>query len=120
METFRFTKFKVYQDAKELNREIFLLVKKFPTLFKDLGSQMVRSSLSIVLNIAEGSAKRSDKDFRRYLENALGSASETLAGLDIVLFNSLIDEAESHKLTAKLDEISKQLGGLIKKLNVKS
>ena len=113
MNTFRFRKFKVYADAKRLNLEIFRVSKNFPS---DLRSQVVRSSLSVVLNIAEGSAKTSDKDFNRYLENALGSVNETVAGLEIAFELQLLSSSELERLTDLADEVARQLGGLSKKL----
>jgi four helix bundle protein len=41
-----------------------------------LTNQLKRSAYSIPLNIVEGCAKNSDKDFAHYLDNALGSAHE--------------------------------------------
>jgi four helix bundle protein len=79
MNTFRFLEFPVYQQAKEFHKDIRESTKLFPREYRSLIDQMNRSSLSVCLNIAEGSAKRSDKDFNRYLENALGSMNETVA-----------------------------------------
>ncbi len=41
-----------------------------------LVSQMNRCSVSIASNIAEGTSKRTDKHFLKYLEDSLGSAFE--------------------------------------------
>ena len=53
-------------------------------------SQLIRSSLSIVLNIAEGSGKNSDKELNRYIEISLGSLSELLAAVDVLKDNKFI------------------------------
>ena len=112
----RFLNFKVYQDAKKLHHQIVLITKRFPTEFLYLKDQLRRSSLSIVLNIAEGSAKRSDKDFNRYLENSMGSANETAAGLDVALFEGLISESDYKRLISLCEEVVNQLGGFSKTL----
>ena len=66
---FRFQKFPVYEDIKIFVKLIFALTEKFPQSFKyDLGSQIRRASLSIMLNLAEGSGRNSDKDFNRFVE----------------------------------------------------
>ena len=113
METFRFRRFKVYQDAKSYNVQLFQLTKNFPL---NLRSQIIRSSLSILLNIAEGSAKKSDKDFNRYIENSLGSVNETIAGLELAYELKLLSQVEFLGLLKQSEEIAKQLGGLSKKL----
>ena len=113
METFRFRRFKVYQDAKTYNVHLFHLTKNFPL---NLRSQIIRSSLSILLNIAEGSAKKSDKDFNRYIENSLGSVNETVAGLELAYELKLLSQVEFLGLLKQSEEIAKQLGGLSKKL----
>lgn len=114
-----FLDFPMYQEAKVLYREIVMLSKKFPREYWELGDQMRRSSLSVCLNIAEGSAKKSDKDFNRYLENALGSINETAAALDISCSEGLItDDVFQTKLLAS-EKIAKQLGGLSRKLKSK-
>ena len=120
MKTFRFLDFAVYNAAKKLNREIVILTRKFPKEYWELGDQIRRSSLSVCLNIAEGSAKTSDKDFRRYLENALGSINETVSGLDIALDASLLTQKEFEGYLLSAELIAKQLGGFAKKLKVNS
>ncbi len=68
------------------------------------------------LNIAEGSAKYSDKDFKRFIENALGSINESFACLDIAKDHKLIKQNEFNELQLEAESITKQLGGLSKKL----
>ncbi len=116
--SFRFLKFKVYQDAKILHQEIVRLSRKFPREFFHLKDQIRRSSLSIVLNIAEGSAKTSDKDFSRYLENSMGSANETAAALDVAVSEKLIQDSTYKKVLTLCQGVVNQLGGFSKRLKV--
>ena len=116
MQTFRFLDFNVYKDSKNFYKTVVSVTKEFPHIFEDLKKQLIRAALSILLNIAEGSAKKSDKDFNRYIENALGSVNESVAVLDIAFDNKLISD-NSFKATIELaEQIAKQLGGLSKKL----
>ena len=116
MKTFRFMDFVVYRDSKDFYKIVVSVTKNFPHTFEDLRRQLIRAALSISLNIAEGSAKKSDKDFNRYIENSLGSVNESVAALDIAFDNKLIT-ADSCKIVIELAEkIARQLGGLSKKL----
>jgi four helix bundle protein len=117
---FRFRNFKVYQDAKNLHKEITILVSTFPRNYWYLADQMKRSSLSIVLNIAEGSSKQSDKDFNRYLAISLGSVGETIASLEIALDQKLLTKERFVYFQGRHELLSKQLGGFSKFLKVRS
>ena len=116
--SFRFLKFKVYGDSEDLHREIVKITRKFPREFDYLKNQILRSSLSIVLNIAEGSAKKSDKDFNRYLENSMGSANETASALNVAYSDKLISESTYKNLLSLCESVVNQLGGFSKKLKV--
>ena len=116
MKTFRFLDFQVYKDSKLLYKRIVAITKLFPREHWELGDQLRSAILSVCLNIAEGSAKYSDKDFKRYIENALGSINESVAYLDIALDNALIGKASFNDVIKLAESITKQLGGLSKKL----
>ena len=112
-----FREFKVYKDAKILVTHTFRLTRKFPKEFYYLSDQINRSALSIVLNIAEGSAKGSDKDFNRYIKNSLGSATELSAAFEIAHDLGLINADEYKLLDVQIREVIKQLGGFSKYLS---
>lgn len=96
---------------------ILKIVNKLPKEHRfDIGSQIIRSSLSITLNIAEGSGKHSDKDFTRFINIALGSLHETFAILDILRDNHFITKGDFELVTNKLIKIMNQLGGFKKTL----
>src|SRR3989344_2673988 len=100
MENFRFSEWPLYKLAKEIASVVFGLTKIFPQNFRyDLGSQLNRSVISIVLYIAEGSGKGSDRDFTRFLNIATGSINETFAGLDLARDNGLISKGDFNAAT---------------------
>lgn len=114
MRTFRFFDFPVYGQAKRCYKNILqvsLRVKDYS--FRD---QIKRAALSVVLNIAEGSAKKSDKDFAKFLEISIASANEVVACLDIMHDLRKISDKEFEALKEELESIVKQLGGFIKNL----
>ena len=114
--TFRYRNFKVYQDSIGAYRFIITITKIFPKDFDHLREQARRASLSVVLNIAEGSAKNSDKDFNRYLGNSLGSVNEVEACLEVACYLKLISEDEFNQGSSLYRLIANQLGGFSKKL----
>ncbi len=70
-----FRKLAIWQEARKLVRETYTITCKFPkSEIYGLSNQLQRCSISIASNIAEGSARNSDKHFIQYLETALGSS----------------------------------------------
>jgi four helix bundle protein len=114
MKTFRFFDFPVYDQSKFFYKKVLILslrVKDYS--FRD---QVKRASLSIILNIAEGSAKKSDKDFARFLGISIASANEVAACLDVMHELGRISDDEYKIIIKELEDIIKQLGGFIRKL----
>jgi len=80
-------KFNTYQLAIQFYRNSQKLHLKEP-----LKNQFHRAALSVVLNLAEGSAK--PKDRRKFYHISLGSLREVQAILDIIGHVKLIKEAD--------------------------
>ena len=117
---FRYRKFKVYQDALKFHHVAMELIKSFPKEYTHLENQLKRAALSVSLNIAEGSAKHSDKDFNRYVMNSLGSVGESIACAEVAVMERLISQSRFIVFEKCGREINDQLGGLSKKLKVGS
>ncbi len=81
-----------------------------------LRSQLLRSTFSIQANIAEGSSKRSDREFARYVRIALGSSTGSANHLILLRDLGALDEAHFSELSSKLDEVGRMLSGLEKRL----
>ena len=72
-----FKNLKVWEKAHALTLEVYKTSMSFPREeMYGLTSQMRRSSASVGANIAEGSCRKGDGDFGRFLQIAMGSASE--------------------------------------------
>lgn len=118
MKKFRFLQWKVYKDSQELFLMVTKVIQSLSREYRyELGSQVSRSALSVVLNIAEGSGKVSDKEMNRYFEISLGSLYETLAAVDTLRQMKMINESEWQVFFQKIDEIASQIGGFKKKLD---
>jgi four helix bundle protein len=71
---------KSWQACRELFRCIYAIVRRWELQDRSLlGTQLTRAALSAVTNVAEGCAKPSRREFRRFLGMALGSLSEISA-----------------------------------------
>ena len=79
MEEFGYEKLDVYRCALQFMQSADTLIDKLPKGYAHLGDQLRRASLSIPLNIAEGSAKRTSTERMRYFEIARASAVECSA-----------------------------------------
>jgi four helix bundle protein len=114
---FRFLNFKIYNDSKIFYKDILDVINKLPKEERySLADQLRRAGLSIILNIAEGCDKGTDKDFNRYLMNSLGSLNEVVAAIDIVFESKYINKENYNKLINSAEQLSKQIGGFSKKL----
>ena len=81
-----FKKLIIWQKARELVKDVYLITRKFPKeeLF-GLTSQIRRATVSIALNIVEGSGRGTNKDFAHFLDVAFGSALEVEAQIILSL-----------------------------------
>lgn len=92
---FRFRNFPIYIHARKLRKEIRLLTQKFPPQeLSCLTRQLWRAFDSIILNIAEGSDRGSDKDFAHYLNNAHTSLNEVVGCMDLAFDSNYISLEE--------------------------
>ncbi len=110
-----------YRDLEVYERSIRVLVPvhrmllRFPEYEqRELASQMRRASKSVPMNIAEGyGRKRSDKDFRYFLSNAMGSANEMVVCIEIAKLLEYGEVQECKALISEYEIIGKQLNRLI-------
>lgn len=116
-----FKELKVWQLARNLVKEIYVITSEFPSSEKyGLVSQLRRCAVSVPTNISEGSGRSTDKDFAHFLNISLGSAYE-LETLLILSFDvNLIQEDQLNSLSIKISEIQKMTFGLIKTLRQES
>jgi four helix bundle protein len=112
---FAFEKLVVYNLAVETYSEIRKIKLSRTESDRIIARQLSRASLSIPLNIAEGSGKQSPKDRRNFLLIARGSLHETASLLDIMNGNSLLDSGKYERLYDKLTQMSKMLYVMIKR-----
>lgn len=83
---------------------------------KGLCDQLQRAVVSISSNIAEGAAKPSDIEFAHFLDTSLGSAFEVETQLLISKNVGYISPNIYDSLLGELNEIERQINGLISSL----
>jgi len=107
----------VWQKSSDLTVDIY---KAFQNN-KDFGfrDQIQRASISIMNNIAEGYARRSDKSFRQFLLIAKGSAAEVESMVIVARRLGYLDVEDGDELMLKTQEVARLLSGFIKKLSAK-
>jgi four helix bundle protein len=106
-------KLHVWQESIQFVVDIYQLTKAFPSEEKfGLISQMRRASVSIAANIAEGAARKSDKEKIQFLFIAEGSASEMDTFLELSRLLKLISEGQWHQCNNRLEKISALVKGL--------
>lgn len=112
--SYRFENLEVWKLARSFTNEIYTTSQAFPkTEMFCLTTQIRRASLSVLLNISEGSSRNSDQEFIRFLRIALSSAHEVAAALYIALDLSYIDKQCFDMLYSKSNFISKKINSLI-------
>ena len=110
----------VWQKSIELVIEIYQLTDKFPSEEKfGLVSQMRRASISISSNIAEGSGRKSKKDFKQFVHMASGSLNEVESLLHICSRLDLITAYPYKELKESAERLGRLIGGLLKYLDGK-
>ena len=112
-----FKQLKVWEKSHAFTLEVYSVTKDFPkTELYGLSSQMRRAASSIPANIAEGCGRNSGPELRRFLEIAMGSASESeyhiLLARDLKLLSTDLHEV----LTQQAHEIKRMLAAFIQKL----
>lgn len=105
----------VWQKAMDLVSKVYELCDKLPKSEDyNLKSQIKRAIISVPLNIAEGKARYSAKDFAHFLNIAKGSLIEVEVGFEIALKLKYIDNYSN--LNLEIESLSKMLSSFINKL----
>ena len=85
-----------------------------------LVAQIRRAAVSIPVNIAEGAARKTKKEFLQFLYIAEGSLSELDTLIELSFELNFCTEEISKDLLSLLENISKRIFGLIKKIETET
>jgi four helix bundle protein len=113
-----FKKLDIWQEGISLTKTVYQLVGLLPDNEKyGLRNQICRAVVSVPANIAEGCSRRSEKDFKRFLEISIGSAFELETHLIVALEVGLYTEEIINETILKLNRLQKKINAFINKLN---
>ncbi len=116
-----FRSLKVWGKAHDLTLAVYQSTRRFPKeeLF-GLTSQIRRSCESIPANIAEGCGRTGGAELTRFLQIAMGSASELEYHLLLSRDLKILSGPQYEHLSGELIEVKRMLASLIQKLKAES
>jgi four helix bundle protein len=94
---------RIYTTVIDVLRALRPVVAQIEMHDRDLARQLRRAAASVALNLSEGSGSRGGTRRERY-QNALGSARETGACLDVAVAVGYVDAVDA-VVAAKLDHV---------------
>jgi four helix bundle protein len=109
-----FTKLLVWQKAHSLVLTISAASVRFPRERAALAGQMRRAAESIATNIVEGSARRSQAEFARFLQISIASCSELEYQLQLARDYEVLAMESWQRLSAQTVEIRRMAIGLVR------
>ncbi|PIR75723.1 MAG: four helix bundle protein [Candidatus Magasanikbacteria bacterium CG_4_9_14_0_2_um_filter_42_11] len=119
--TFGYEKLEVAKIAKGLITDIYKISGQFPNEERyGLVSQLRRAIVSVLLNIAEGSGRKTPKDFAKFVRISIGSLIEVHAALQCAIELEYMEEWRYEKMEPAMQELYFKLIGLEKYLLNKS
>jgi four helix bundle protein len=112
-----FRQLNIWKDSMQLAKAVYVLTNNFPNNEKyGLTSQINRASISVPSNIAEGSSRSSNKEFRHFLSIALGSLFELETQVVLSQELSYIEIEVGESLIFKIVQLQKMISTFRKTL----
>ena len=116
-----FKHLRAWQEAKSLVISSHGAIPLLPSYERfRLGDQWRRAAESVALNIAEGASRNGPKQFRRYLDFAMGSLHELEAILEVVEALDYLPEQRLRDLQLKRANCARMVYGLLRKMTERS
>ena len=107
-------KLTAYQESIAMAEDVCKEVATWPKGFGYLADQIRRAMASVVLNEAEGNAKRSRLERRRFFETSRASIAEVAACVDLARVFGIMPPARAASYKVRCERISRMLWGMMK------
>ena len=112
-----FRKLKVWEKGHRLTLDIYNVTVSFPSEeLYGLTSQMRRACAAIPANVAEGCGRGSNADLARFLQIALGSASELENHLLLAQDLAFVKPTDYERLSREVTDLKRMLTSFVKNL----
>lgn len=112
-----FRSLRVWEKSHRLTLDVYSGSKAFPREeVYGLTSQMRRASASIGMNIAEGCCRKGNVEMARFLQMAMGSASELEYQLLLAYDLDYLRNPVYERLAAQAVEVKRMLSSLMQKV----
>ena len=116
-----FRDLKVWEKAHQLTLAVYKSTKRFPRdEVYGLTGQIRRACASIPANVAEGCGRGGDAELARFLQIAMGSASELEYHFLLAHDLGLLDDSVYDELTGEVTEVKRMLTSFLQKLKADS
>jgi len=119
MKITRFEEIEAWQEARKLVKMVYEVINRSPKFRKDfrLVNQVQDAAVSAMSNIAEGFARRSNREFIQFLFISKSSAAEVQSQLYVALDQEYISQDDFERIYNQAEVVSKMDSGFIKYLN---
>lgn len=112
-----FRKLSIWKESMALVKETYKFTSDFPNSENyGLSGQIQRAAVSIPSNIAEGTARKTNKHFIQYLENSLGSVYEWETQLIISFEIGYVSKENYENLLSRVNKIQSMISKFIDSL----
>ncbi len=102
----------VFKLSDELALEVYRLTVRFPKEeVYALSSQMRRAALSIPMNLVEGAARTSGRDFAHFVDIAAGSCEEVRYQVHIAEELGYMKREDCRRMDREYEDVLKMLNG---------
>lgn len=112
---FDYESLKVFEKAREANRQVLLYLLRHRRIDFFIQDQLKRAAISVIINIAEGTAYITKASRRKFYIIARASVHECSSLLFVLKDSYTINQEEYDELYLVFEEISKMLLAMIKR-----